>query len=114
MVPEKERRQIPRAKVKWSVTMQTSQGVINTETENISTEGAFIRSWKPFRPNEVFKMLINLPTLDRPLLIDAKVVWAVFYQHVKATTQCGIGVQFIDISRRDRSIVNSMIFRGAD
>ena len=105
-----EKRQFPRGQFKWSVTMQTSQGVINTETHDISVNGAFLRSWEPLEPGEVFKMFINVPTLDRPLLVDAKVVWTSADVVDYAVASRGMGVQFIKMSSLDRSLLSSKVF----
>ena len=76
MILDHEKRLVPRTKIRWSVVIQTSQCTINTETHNISVEGAFIRSWNPLDLDEVFKMFIKVPNLDRPLAVDAQVVWS--------------------------------------
>ena len=65
MATDQERRRHPRAKAKWSVTLETAQGVINTETLDISLEGAFVRCLDPLKPEEPFKMVVNIPCQAR-------------------------------------------------
>ena len=110
MSSDVEKRSFPRRRFKWSVTLQTSQGVINTETHNISVKGAYLRSWEPFEPGEIFKMFINVPTLNRPLLVDAEVVWTSADAVHHPVASRGMGVQFIKMSSLDRSLLNSKIF----
>ena len=109
MVIPQERRKHPRAKAKWSVTLQTSQGVINTEIQDISPEGAFIRCLDPLEPAESFKMVINIPQSDRRLIIDSEVVWINSLGADHPLTPRGMGVQFTEISTRDRQFLSRMI-----
>jgi hypothetical protein len=50
MVALQERRRFPRTIAKLPVTIETTQGVINTEIHDISSEGAFVRCLDPLRP----------------------------------------------------------------
>ena len=61
MVISQERRRYPRARARWPVTIETTQGVINTETHDISLDGAFIRCLDPSGLDEVFKMISVSP-----------------------------------------------------
>ena len=69
--PGNEKRRVVRTQVRWSVTIQTSKGAINTEVRDIGVDGAFIRASNPLDLGEVFKIFIKVPTLDNPLLVDA-------------------------------------------
>ena len=109
MVIPRERRKHPRAKAKWSVTLQTSQGVINTEIQDISPEGAFIRCLDPLKPAESFKMVINIPQSDRRLIIDSEVVWINSLGADQPLAPRGMGVQFTEISNSDRQFLSRMI-----
>ena len=109
MVIPQERRKHPRAKTKWSVTLQTSQGVINTEIHDISPEGAFIRCLDPLKPAESFKMVINIPQSDRRLIIDSEVVWINSLGADQPLAPRGMGVQFTEISNSDRQFLSRMI-----
>ena len=109
MVIPQERRKHPRAKTKWSVTLQTSQSVINTEIHDISPEGAFIRCLDPLEPAESFKMVINIPQSDRRLTVDSEVVWINSLGPDHSVTPRGMGVQFTEISNRDRQFLSRMI-----
>jgi Tfp pilus assembly protein PilZ len=109
MVTRQERRRHPRAKAKWSVTFETAQGVINTETLDISLEGAFVRCLDPLKPAEPFKMVINIPNSDRRLAVDSEVVWVNVHGPDHSVTPRGMGVQFTQLSGSDRRFLISMI-----
>jgi len=42
MLPKIERRMFQRAEIKWPVTMQTSQGLIEGKSRNLGAGGAYI------------------------------------------------------------------------
>ena len=109
MASQQERRRHPRAKAKWSVTLETEQGVINTETLDISLEGAFVRCLDPLKPEEPFKMVINIPNSDHRLAVDSEVVWVNVHGPDHSVTPRGMGVQFTQLSSNDRQFLNRMI-----
>lgn len=109
MVIPRERRKHPRAKAKWSVTLETSQGVINTETHDVSLAGAFIRCLDPLMPEEAFKMAINIPHSDRRLIVDSEVIWVNVHGPDHSLTPRGMGVQFCQLASGDRQFLNRMI-----
>ncbi len=109
MVIPQDRRRHPRAKAKWSVTIETTQGVINTEIQDISVVGAFVRCLHPFRPDEVFKMVINVPHAHRRLQLDSEVVWVNVQGPDHSPTPRGMGVQFIQISGSDQRFLTRMV-----
>ena len=105
----RERRKHPRARAKWSVTLETNQGVLNTEIHDISLEGAFIRCLDPLEPAETFKMVINIPESNRRLMVDSEVIWTNILGPDHSVTPRGMGVQFTEISGSDRQFLNRMI-----
>ena len=104
-----EKRRVPRTKVKWSVTIQTSKGTISTEAHDISVEGAFIRASNPLDLDEVFKIFIKVPSLGSPLLVDAQVVWTRNRKFGQLIPSSGMGVKFTQITTRDRNLINEVI-----
>jgi uncharacterized protein (TIGR02266 family) len=109
MVALQERRRFPRTIAKLPVTIETTQGVINTEIHDISSEGAFVRCLDPLRPAEAVRMAINIPHSDRRLMIDSEVVWVNIHGPDYTETPRGMGVQFTQISRSDRQFLNKII-----
>ena len=103
-----EKRRVARTQVEWPVTLQTSEGTISTEVRDISVEGAFIRVSNPLDLGEFFKIFIKMPNLDRPILVEARVVWTCNrkFDHVASG---GMGVNFTHITTRDRNLLHEVI-----
>jgi hypothetical protein len=104
---EEERRQHQRAKVSWSVTIQTEEGAIERATYNISPDGAFIRGLSPLELHEVVDMTFSGP--DHPITVKARVVWTSSQVPPKEDMPRGVGVEFINISDEDREIISSFV-----
>jgi hypothetical protein len=104
---EEERRQNPRARVNWPVTIQTEEGSIERATYNISPDGAFIRGLSPLELHEVVDMTIS--GLDHPITVKARVVWSSKQIPPYEDMPRGVGVEFINISDEDREIISSLV-----
>jgi len=104
---EEERRQNPRARVNWPVTIQTEEGTIERATYNISPDGAFIRGLSPLELNEVVDMTISGP--DHPITVKARVVWSSNQIPPGEDMPRGVGVEFINISDEHREIISSLV-----
>jgi hypothetical protein len=104
---EEERRQHQRAKVSWSVTIQTEEGTIERATYNISPDGAFIRGLSALELHEVVDMTFSGP--DHPITVKARVVWTSSQVPPKEDMPRGVGVEFINISDEDREIISSFV-----
>jgi hypothetical protein len=104
---EEERRQNPRARVNWPVTIQTEEGSIERATYNISPDGAFIRGLSPLELHEVVDMTIS--GLDHPITVKARVVWSSKQIPPYEDMPRGVGVEFINISDEHREIISSLV-----
>ncbi len=104
---ERERREQPRAKIKWPVIVQHNDGHIEGETLNFSINSAFIRCSKPLKLNEIFEMTIDAP--NRRLALNAEVVWSNTYGRDDKITPRGMGVRFLDISSEDRDFIAEVL-----
>ena len=80
-----ERRRHPRSEEKWQITIETPEGTISAETENISCGGVFIHCRRPLPPNTVIEMMISIPGRGTALKCKARVVWV---------TEHGMGVEW--------------------
>jgi len=103
-----EKRQRPRAKVRWSVTVHTDQGEIKGETLNITVEGALILCREPLKPEEKVEMTIHVPALVRPLRIPARVIHC---SGGDKTSSYEIGLSFIDISPKSSWLISAAVQR---
>jgi hypothetical protein len=104
---EEERRQHPRARVSWPVTIQTEEDTIERATYNISPHGAFIRGLSPLELHEVVDMTISGP--DHPITVKARVVWSSSQVPPKEDMPRGVGVEFINIPDENREIIFPLV-----
>ena len=102
---QKEQRAYPRAKIKWPVAIKTAKGIMEGVTLDVSPNGVFIRCSRPFKLNQVFDMIINIPDSDRTLKAKAEVVWSNIYGPDDEVSPRGMGVRFIKISSEDRKFI---------
>ena len=106
-----EKRRYPRAKIEWSVTIKTDKGVAAGVTLNVSAGGATLRSPNPPLLHEVFEMTIRVPELDRPLMVEAQVVWSTADILDTELTLPIIGVKFTNITDQDRWLISKDVFK---
>ena len=104
-----ERRRYPRARIEWAVTIKTKKGVIAGITLNVSAGGATLRFPNPPLLHEVFEMTISVPELDRPLLVEAQVVWSTADIVDNELTLPIIGVNFTNITDQDRRLISAAV-----
>ncbi len=96
-------REGPRAKIKWPVTVKTSEGSMEGVTLDIGTDGAFVSCAKPLKLNEVFDIVISAP--DEPIEAKAEVIWSNIYGPDDNITPRGMGVRFLKISGEHRRVI---------
>ena len=104
-----ERRRYPRARIEWAVTVTTDKGVIAGVTLNVSAGGATLRFPNPPHLREVFEMTISVPELDRPLMVEAQVVWSTADILDNELTLPIIGVTFTNITDQDRWLISQAV-----
>jgi len=100
-----EQRLHPRAKIRWPVTIRPSNGIMKGVTLNVSCTGTFINCSDPLKTNEVFLMLIDVPTLRTPLKATAEVVWSSSYLQSNNIAPSGMGVRILNMSSENRDII---------
>lgn len=106
MVPETSSQS--RAKVKWTVTMDTDEGTVDGVITNINKNGAFIRCQRPLRLSEIFKLSIDSP--DHPIQdITAEVVWTNIHGPDDELTPRGMGVRFEEIDEEERKFLRKLV-----
>ena len=105
---EREKRQRPRAKVRWPVIVQTDQRKIKGETLNITVDGALILCQEPLEPEKRVAITIHVPSLVRPLNIPARVIHC---SGCDEPTSYEIGVRFTDISEKTSWLISTAVQR---
>ena len=105
----KEKRKHPRVKVKWPVTVMTSDGDANGIVENISSGGAYISARKMLSNNDLIVM--GVLGLKRELLwIGAEVVRTDIATTTKPEQAAvGLGVRFTTVSAEDYQFLKNLI-----
>lgn len=111
MVSPEERRRFQRADIKWPVTIETSQGPVKRKTANLSAVGAFIPSGRPSGLGRKFKVIIEVPYLNRRVEAAAQVAWATIYSPSDEIAPRGMGIRFVDISEEDQRLINKSVLR---
>jgi len=104
-----ERRRYPRAKIEWSVTIKTDQGIVTGYTLNLSAGGATVRLKNPPLIHEIIEMTIKIPDIDRYLAVEAEVVWSTADLVDKELTLPIIGLRFITITDQDRWLISTAV-----
>lgn len=103
-----EKRQYPRAELKWPVTMEIPLGSVKAETKNISVGGAFLCCENPLVTRQVFALSIEIPDHE-PLDVTGEVVWNNANVPDDKVVTRGMGIRFIQISAEGRHLIKSAV-----
>ena len=98
-----ENRAYPRAGLKWAVSAKVDGKVIEGVTKDISVSGAYVCCAKPLRLNEVVDMIITAPYESQS--VKAEVIWSNIYGPDDNINPRGMGVLFLEISKKDRKVI---------
>ena len=100
-----DRRDYPRAEIKWPAVIKTDQGTMNGVTSNVTPNGVFIRCQKPLKLNEIFELTIDIPNSDQTLTAKAEVTWSNRWGPDDDISPRGMGVRFVKISSEARKFI---------
>ena len=100
-----ERRDYPRAKIKWPVKVKTDKGTMDGVTSDVTPNGVFIHCQKPLRLNVVFEMAIDIPNSEHSITAKAEVVWSNRWGPDDEISPRGMGVRFVRISSEARKFI---------
>ncbi len=100
-----ERRDYPRAKIKWPVKVKTDKGTMDGVTSDVTPNGVFIHCKKPLRLNVVFEMAIDIPNSEHSITAKAEVVWSNRWGPDDEISPRGMGVRFVKISSEARKFI---------
>jgi uncharacterized protein (TIGR02266 family) len=107
-----ERRAYPRVEVNWSVSMETSTGIVIARIKNISLGGAFICCEKPLPIGEMFSLTMTGP--DNELIpATAQVVWSNVGVPSEKVINRGMGVRFLNMSDKHIQLVRHISSAGS-
>ncbi|MEE9120917.1 MAG: PilZ domain-containing protein [Syntrophobacteria bacterium] len=102
-----ENRRHPRARIKWSVVMTTSNGLVDGQTQNVSLGGAFIRCLEQPDLEDNFRLVMS--TKDRLVLVNAEIVWSNGRKSEGKSAYHELGIRFTKISGNDRAFLSGVI-----
>ncbi len=108
MVDTEERREFPRVRVKWPVSVVTDSATIQAETRNITVNGIFILCKDLLRLNETFPFHISPPNCQ-PIEVTGTVVRSDHQAFDKRNISYGMGICFIKVSDEDRHFLEEVI-----
>jgi uncharacterized protein (TIGR02266 family) len=100
-----EKRDYPRAEIKWRAVIKTDQGTMDGVTSNVTPNGVFIHCQKPLRLNEIFELTIDIPNSDQTLTARAEVTWSNRWGPDDDISPRGMGVRFVKISSEARKFI---------
>ncbi len=105
-----ERRVHRRVRTRWATTLATSQGPVDGITRNVSIDGAFLYynhpdpQALPLRADDRVDVVFDIPG-DRQIRASARVAWSDVLAVEESSTLLGIGLQFLDVSHKDRDFL---------
>ncbi|MCG6892264.1 MAG: PilZ domain-containing protein [Desulfobacteraceae bacterium] len=103
-----ERRRHPRIAVDWTVQIDVGGKALDCRTTKISAEGIGIICDEPLPIDEVVYLSLAPPDQE-PIDIYGKVVWSDVYGIGEEDKVYGIGVVFVQVSRKESSRYDELI-----
>jgi hypothetical protein len=100
---EESRRKHSRVKVTWPVTIQTADGSIDGEVENVSLGGALIKCRQLPSQDETFELSIDIPEYIFPVSVSVEKVRTSTHDigGTYRTRTHDLAVRFLDIPEED-------------
>ena len=102
-----ERRAHTRIKVRWPITVEINEDIIEGETRDITSVGMFINCKDALVLNETYRISI-LPPNRQTINLACKVLWANLYTTDDENTY-GAGFCFVKVSDEDTHFLNEML-----
>jgi uncharacterized protein (TIGR02266 family) len=96
-----------------SLTYKDQQSFVKAYVSNVSSSGLFIKTPNPLKEGERFHLRLQLPDVPEPIKVSCEVVWA--RNQAKATEKnpAGMGVKFIEMSKRDKETLDRFISKAS-
>jgi len=110
-VSEFSSRKEVRAQKTLSLTYKDSQAFMRAFTGNMSSSGLFLKTQNPLPEGEQFLLKLQLPDVPEPMRISCEVVWARKHFEASDKMPAGMGVKFVDMSKKDRDTFNAFLSR---
>ena len=108
MATSSKRRESPRTKAKWPITIITNDSIIAGESRNITANGIFTHCREQLHENETYRMIIGLPK-KRYLSVKGKLIWSNLNGIDPNGTFSDMGFSFMKLYGEDRFLLNRAI-----
>ena len=108
MATSSKRRESPRTKAKWPITIITNDSIIAGESRNITANGIFTHCKEQLHENETYRMIIGLPK-KRYLSVKGKLIWSNLNSIDPNGTFSDMGFSFMKLYGEDRFLLNRAI-----
>jgi uncharacterized protein (TIGR02266 family) len=99
-------RRAPRVQRALSLSYKDQKSFAKAYTGNVSGGGLFIRTKNPLGQGEQFVLNLQLAGLPNPMKIKCEVVWARRQADEAGKRPPGMGVKFIEISKKDEQTLD--------
>jgi hypothetical protein len=103
-----ERREHPRIKAKWPVTIITDRTTIEGEAINITFSGLFVRCKERLQENEICQLILRIPGRD-PIIVKGNMIWSNLDGAEMKDHLSGMGFSFFKITEEDLEFFKEMI-----
>jgi hypothetical protein len=108
MTVEKERRRHQKVNIKWPVSVDFNGNSIKATARDISLGGAFVACDCPLPLQEHFSLSINVPG-EKPVALNAEVVWSNSNVPADKVVNRGMGVKFVQNSEEDIEYLKNLV-----
>jgi uncharacterized protein (TIGR02266 family) len=105
-----ERKEV-RVQKTLSLTYKDKQSFVKAYVGNVSSSGLFIKTPTPLKQGEKFQLRLQLPDVPEPLRISCEVAWARNQAQSSDKNPAGMGVKFIEMSRKDKETFDRFMDR---
>lgn len=102
-----ERRTHTRIKVRWPITVEIDDNIIEGETRDITTVGMFINCKEALVLNETYRISI-IPPNRQSIELACKVLWSNLYS-TEGENMYGAGFCFVKVSDEDIHFLSEML-----
>jgi len=82
-------------------------------TSNVSRGGIFLSTHNPLPVGTTLNLRFNLPDDHRTIKVTGKVVWINEIKPGKKNLNPGMGIEFVDLSEKDKEAITLLIKRKA-
>lgn len=92
-----------------ALTFKTPKSFLKAYTNNLGTEGLFIKTGNPLKKGEKFLLKLQLPFIPLPIKIKCDVVWTRKIQAGTGKQPSGMGVKFTQMNKRDKKLLKEYL-----